>query len=311
MPAKRPTQSATPDVSSIYRGRFAPSPTGALHFGSMVTAIASYLDAKAHQGKWLLRIEDIDTTRTQLHAVNDILYGLERFGLYWDEAITYQTQRLALYEAALAALGDYVYPCSCTRKQLLRDTGITQGAFGYIYTGRCRQGMLLADKPRFSYRLKTHNTPVCVQDTLQGDLCQSLESELGDFILKRTDGLFAYQLVVVVDDAEQGITHIVRGMDLWDNTPRQAYLQQLLGYPQPQYVHIPVATYANGRKLSKQNRATPIHHEVPLVVLHRVLQFLGQQPPALQDFATLDDLWQWAIIHWRLSAIPQQKAIVV
>ncbi|HHC73997.1 MAG TPA: tRNA glutamyl-Q(34) synthetase GluQRS, partial [Thiothrix sp.] len=154
----------------MYRGRFAPSPTGALHFGSMVTAVASYLEAKANQGKWLLRIEDIDTTRTQTNAVNDILYGLERFGLYWDEAITYQTQRIALYESALATLGEHVYPCSCTRKQLLRDTGIAQGAFGYIYIGRCRQGMLVANKPRFSYRLKTHNAPICVHDSLQGKL---------------------------------------------------------------------------------------------------------------------------------------------
>jgi glutamyl-Q tRNA(Asp) synthetase len=277
----------------------------------MVTAVASYLDAKANQGKWLLRIEDIDTTRNQPNAIDDILYGLERFGLHWDESVTYQTQRLALYETALSALGDHVYPCSCTRKQLLRDTGIAQGEFGYIYTGRCRQGMLVPDKPRFSYRLKTHNEPICVSDQLQGKLCQRLEIALGDFILKRTDGLFAYQLVVVVDDAEQGITHIVRGIDLWDNTPRQCYLQQLLGYVQPTYAHIPVATYADGRKLSKQNRAQPIHHEEPLPLLHRVLTFLGQQPPEINAFANSDDLWTWAIAHWRLSAIPQQKAIVV
>ncbi len=274
--------------SSNYRGRFAPSPTGSLHFGSLVAAVGSYLDAKHHHGTWLVRMEDLDTPRCLPGAAEDILRTLETFGLHSDEPIIYQSQRTAAYEGALQRLKDcgVVYPCCCTRKEIA-DSAL-HGIEGLVYPGTCRNGIPAGREGR-AWRVRTDITPsplmgegwgegdrgtrplspppspargegnkVEFDDALQGRISQQLESQIGDFVVKRADGLFAYQLAVVVDDAFQNITHIVRGADLLASTPRQIYLQRLLGLPTPHYMHLPIAVNAAGGKLSKQTLASPV-----------------------------------------------------
>jgi len=282
---------------SIYRGRFAPSPTGPLHFGSLIAAVGSYLDAKHHQGTWLVRMEDLDTPRCVPGAADDILRTLIAFGLHSDEPILYQSQQTAAYEEALRKLhaAGAVYPCCCTRKEIA-DSAIS-GIEGPVYPGTCRHGIPAGREGR-AWRVRTNTEPVIFNDELQGRVTQRLESEIGDFVVKRADGLFAYQLAVIVDDAFQGVTHIVRGADLLDSTPRQIYLQRLLGLHIPQYLHLPVAVNGSGEKLSKQTLAAPVDETHPAGTLLRVLNFLRQQPPAeLADYdvkAVLD----WAIANW-------------
>ena len=287
-------------------GRFAPSPTGALHFGSLIAATASYLCARNQQGQWLLRIEDIDTQRCHKESTTSIINTLEAYGFEWDGDITYQSQRNEAYQEALDSIKEYIYPCSCTRKQLLASS--SAGEFGYIYPGFCRNGAKKSGN--LSIRVKTTNDKICFKDQCQkGMLCQDIYKEIGDFILKRSDGLFAYQLAVVVDDAWQGITQVVRGADLYDNTPRQIYLQQILGYSQPDYLHFPVATNSSGKKFSKQNLSPEISLKDKRTRLLKVLSFLGQQPPILDNFSSLKDLWLWAIKNWDSSKIPQKQII--
>ncbi|MEZ5454113.1 MAG: tRNA glutamyl-Q(34) synthetase GluQRS [Thiothrix sp.] len=283
-------------------GRFAPSPTGPLHFGSLVAATASYLAARQAGGKWLLRIEDIDKPREQSGAADSIIHTLTAYGFGWDGDILYQSQRLDAYHEALASLRGHTYPCTCSRKDL--QTHGLMGAFGVIYPGSCR------DKPtsdkvsnQHAIRLRTHNEPICFQDRIQGKHCQQLESELGDFVILRADGLFAYQLAVVVDDAFQGVTQVVRGADLLDNTPRQIWLQQLLGFPQPDYAHVPLVLNESGQKLSKQNLAPAISTQGHLQRLVAALRFLRQPCPDASAFANLTELWDWAIAHWDMTAI--------
>jgi len=242
---------------NIYRGRFAPSPTGPLHFGSLVAALGSYMDAKAHGGEWLVRMEDIDTPRVVPGAADDILRTLERFGLAWDGPVLYQSSRIDAYESALADLRkrDLVFACSCSRK----DTGDR-------YPGTCRAG---AHGDRTSWRLLVGGEVVEFVDRRLGPQRQNVEEYCGDFVLKRADGLFAYQLAVVVDDAFQDITDVVRGEDLLDSTARQILLQRALGYPQPGYLHLPVVLNEAGQKLSKQTGAAPLD-------LNRVEELLEQ-----------------------------------
>jgi glutamyl-Q tRNA(Asp) synthetase len=232
----------------VYRGRFAPSPTGPLHFGSLVAALASYLDARAAGGAWLVRMEDLDTTRSVPGADKDILRTLEEYGFVSDEPVVWQSGRIELYRAALDRLraAGLAYPCSCSR----RETG------GGPYPGTCRNGPRDPEKP-LAWRVRA-------------------EDEGGDFIVLRSDGIFAYQLAVVVDDAAQGITDVVRGADLLDSRPRQVYLQRLLGLPQPRYLHVPVALNEAGDKLSKQNHAPPLDRGNPVRELREALRFLGQ-----------------------------------
>ncbi len=291
-----------------YRGRFAPSPTGPLHFGSMVAAVGSYLQAKSKQGQWLVRIEDLDPPREVDGAAAAILRTLERFGLLWDESIIYQSQRNHQYDTAinrLAALG-MLYPCGCSRKEISRNG--TPGAYGSIYAGTCRSGLPQGKKPR-ALRIRTHNQPITFRDPLRGTISQQLTQEIGDFVVRRADGLFAYQLAVVVDDAEQGITEIVRGSDLLDNTPRQIYLQQSLNYPTPRYLHLPVALDVAGKKLSKQSGALPIDHHHPQTLIHAVLEFLNQTPPIALKESALDEMWLWAIQNWRPERLPRQDQL--
>lgn len=292
----------------MYRGRFAPSPTGPLHFGSLIAAVASYLDAKAHDGRWLLRIEDLDTPRTVPGACDAILNSLEDFGFEWDEDIVYQSHRSELYETYLNTLksGNLVYPCGCSRKEIA-DSAI-QGIDGMIYPGTCRNGPA-REKPAKAWRVKTFAETITFEDIVQGRIAHNMAADIGDFVLKRADGLFAYQLAVVVDDAEQGITHVVRGADLLDSTPRQIYLQQLLDLPTPQYLHVPVVTNAAGEKLSKQTMAEAIDPQHANTQLWNALDFLGQNPPKDLLGNSLGDLWSWAKSHWRTDTIPRKRFI--
>ncbi len=296
-------------MTSSYRGRFAPSPSGALHFGSLVCAVGSYLQARHQQGQWWLRIEDIDEPRSVAGAAEDILHTLEAYGFEWDGELWVQSQRKAIYAAVCEALqaAGHIFPCACTRKHIIaeaRRLGLPKGK----YPGTCRAGLKAGQQPR-TLRLRVPDAVWAFEDLIQGGQQQNLWQEVGDFIIRRADGLFAYQLAVVVDDALAGITEIVRGSDLLDSTPRQLYLQQLLGYPQPTYVHLPVALDAQGRKLSKQTFAAPVDKQQPTAMLYTALAFLGQQPPPALQQENLPSLWQWAIEHWQLARVPKKSGI--
>lgn len=290
----------------MYRGRFAPSPTGPLHFGSLVAALASYLEARQQQGEWLLRMEDLDTPRNMPGAADAILRSLEAFGFEWDGAVVYQSERHDLYAAALARLqeGRLVYPCGCTRKEIA-DSAI-HGIEGAIYPGTCRSG-LPPGKTARAWRIRAENRTIGFDDAIQGHVAQNLARDIGDFVLKRADGFYAYQLAVVVDDADQGITHVVRGADLLDSTPRQIYLQQVLGLPAMHYAHIPVVLNAQGEKLSKQTQAAAVDDRQPATQLWQALDFLQQSPPVAIRNAPLADIWQWADQNWQLSRIKPTK----
>ena len=291
------------NIISRYRGRFAPSPTGPLHFGSLVAAVGSFLEARSRDGEWLVRMEDLDLPRTVSGAADDILRTLDAFGLHWDGEVVIQSARNETYRAALAELEKLgaVYPCACTRKEIA-DSAIN-GIDGPVYPGICRAGLLEGRAPR-AMRVRTDSTPVGFDDALQGRISQILETEVGDFVVRRADGLFAYQLAVVVDDAEQAITHVVRGADLLDSTPRQVYLQKLLSLPTPAYLHLPVAVNERGEKLSKQTLAPAVSRVNPVAQLCEVLAFLNQVPPEELRDSDLDGLWKWAIAHWRVDGLP-------
>jgi glutamyl-Q tRNA(Asp) synthetase len=281
----------------MYVGRFAPSPTGPLHFGSLVAALASWLDARAAGGRWLVRIEDLDQPRAQPAAAGEILRALERLGLGWDGEIVHQSRRTALYRSALGELAAHTYWCGCTRREIA-DSSLDLAADGArIYPGTCRRG-LPAGKTRRALRVRVPADEIAFVDRVQGRRTQVLEREVGDFVLHRADGQFAYQLAVVVDDAEQGITDVVRGADLLDSTPRQIHLQRLLGYPTPRYLHVPVALDAAGEKLSKQTGARPLDLAEPRRELAVALAFLGQP----EDLADAVRGWNPALIPARLAA---------
>ena len=291
---------------SDYRGRFAPSPTGPLHFGSLVAAVASYLEARAHGGEWLVRMEDLDKPREIPGAATGILRTLEACGMRWDGPVVYQSTRNEMYDAALARLRETgrVYPCACTRREIA-DSAI-DGIDGPVYPGTCRNG-LAVNKTARAWRVDTRDTLIEYEDCIQGPQRQHLENDVGDFVLLRADGVFAYQLAVVVDDADQGITEVVRGADLLDSTPRQIYLQRLLGAPTPRYCHVPVAVNERGEKLSKQTLAAPVDDARPLPALVNALRFLGQQPPDNLADTTPGEFWQWALGHWQLARIPRRR----
>lgn len=291
----------------MYIGRFAPSPTGPLHFGSLLAAVASYLDARHHQGRWLLRIDDLDPPREQAGATNDILQTLDAFGFAWDGSVMYQSQRIEAYQEALQSLQDktLLYACRCSRKSLVQTAA--QGVYGPIYPGTCRDAQHQLDKA--AIRVTTHDQAIVLSDLIQGRYKQHINSDIGDFIVKRRDGLFAYHLAVVIDDAELQISHIVRGIDLLDSTPRQIYLQQLLGLNTPCYAHFPVAINGQGQKLSKQHGAQALSKQNKTQQLWQALQFLGQQPPVELENSSLQELWQWAEVNWSLHTIPKSKEI--
>jgi len=291
-----------------YRGRFAPSPTGALHFGSLVAAVGSYLEAKTRGGLWLVRMEDLDPPREQPGASEAILRTLEACGMSWDGEIMYQSRRSEAYRAALSRLEaqGLVYACGCSRREIA-DSGLgPDGAL--IYPGTCRNGLAPGKTPRAT-RVRVEHEPIGFVDAVQGAQSQDLAAEVGDFVLLRADGLFAYQLAVVVDDAEQGITDVVRGADLLASTPRQIYLQRLLGLPSPRYLHLPAAVNAAGEKLSKQTLAAPVDQRNPVPVLVQVMDFLGQAPPANLRHATLAEFWAWALSRWDAKRIPRRRSL--
>jgi glutamyl-Q tRNA(Asp) synthetase len=278
----------------MYVGRFAPSPSGPLHFGSLVAAAASWLDARAAGGRWLVRIEDLDAPRTQPGAAEDILRTLAQLGLTWDGEVVYQSARTPLYDDALKRLAGDTYWCGCTRREIA-DSSLGLAADGaQIYPGTCRGG--LAGKTARALRLRTSAERISFEDRVQGAQGQILEREVGDFVLLRADGQYAYQLAVVVDDAAQGVTDVVRGADLLDSTPRQLFLQRRLGYPEPRYLHVPAAVNAAGEKLSKQTGAAPVTGRR---ALREALAFLGQRET--------DDLGE-AVRSWNPALIPSRRA---
>lgn len=278
---------------SGYVGRFAPSPTGLLHFGSLVAALASFMEARAANGRWLLRMEDLDTPRAQAGAADGILRALDRLGLHWDGAVGYQSARLERYRGVLDDLArrGFAYPCACTRKELEDSALAIDGA--RIYPGTCRHG-LPPDKQARAMRLRTHDAPIGFVDRVQGWIEQRVEREVGDFVLLRADGIFSYQLAAVVDDLDQGVTEVVRGADLLDSTARQIHLQRLLGARTPRYAHVPVAVNAAGEKLSKQTGARALDLSDPQRELARARRFLGQEEDG-----------------WRLARVPRRRALAV
>ncbi|MDQ8023597.1 MAG: tRNA glutamyl-Q(34) synthetase GluQRS [Moraxellaceae bacterium] len=292
-----------------YVGRFAPSPTGPLHSGSLVAAVGSFLDARHAGGRWLLRMEDVDAPRCVPGAADTILLQLEALGFEWDGELLWQSRRESHYHAALTRLRDKsaVYPCACTRREIADSALARDGS--RRYPGTCRSGLAAGREAR-AWRLRTQPGELCFADLLQGEVSEDLERDVGDFVLLRADGLFAYQLAVVVDDAEQGVTHVVRGSDLLDSTLRQIYLQNCLGYPTPQYLHLPVATNAHGEKLSKQTLARALDVTSPVHGLAGALRFLGQPLPDGWPDASLGELWQWAIANWDRARIPHIRAAV-
>ena len=293
--AARPTASGQHETAP-YTGRFAPSPTGDLHFGSLVAAVGSWLQARKAGGRWLVRIEDLDPPREVPGSAERILADLERFGLVPDEPVVRQSTRTEAYEQALESLATSgrLFPCACTRSELPPGP----------YPGTCRNGLPTGREGR-SLRLKTEDQTIRFLDGIQGPVEENLATTTGDFVLRRADGYFAYQLAVVVDDAWQGVTEIVRGADLIDSTARQIAVQQALGLPTPDYLHLPVVKDQDGRKLGKRWAADPVVHRAPLEALGEALAFLGHAPPAQRS---LEERWAWAIDHWSPHRMPRTVA---
>lgn len=295
--------------NQCYIGRFAPSPTGPLHFGSLLAAVSSYAQARQQQGRWLVRIEDIDQPRCDPAYTSLILNTLDSYGMHWDGEIIYQSHRNAIYQHALDRLieKDLIYGCACSRRQIKASANSLNNEL--IYPGTCRNGLAAGTTAR-SLRIRTNDEAITFYDKVQGKICQNINKQVGDFIIKRADHLFSYQIAVVVDDNEQGVTDIVRGSDMLGSTPRQIYLQHCLNYTTPSYLHIPLAVNSDGSKLSKQNKAMPIDSTDPRPQLLQALQFLRQNPPeALRD-TDIETIWQWTLKHWSVDHIPAKQNII-
>ena len=293
----------------VYRGRFAPSPTGPLHFGSLVAAMASCVDARHAGGRWFVRIEDVDVPRVRPRAADAMLHTLERYGFEWDGPVLRQSTRADAYAAALAKLvtDGVAYPCACSRRELaLHPLG---PAGERVYAGTCRNGIVNAgaQRARVAMRARVPARPIAFTDRVFGRQLQRLATDVGDFIVRRSDGFFAYQLAVVVDDAAQAITDVVRGADLLGSTPRQIFLQHALGVATPRYLHVPVAVNAQGTKLSKETAAAALPAS-PLPALHAAWRFLGQRAP-VEPATSVREFWSWAIAHWQVERIPRQPTL--
>lgn len=287
--------------NSSYIGRFAPTPSGYLHFGSLVAALASYLDARAAGGRWLLRMEDLDPPREEPGAQAAILKALESYGFEWDGEMVRQSERHDAYAEVLNRLFTHglAYACTCSRKQLEPYHG--------IYPGLCRNAGHGQDNA--AIRLRVPELEYHFKDRVQGEFRQHLGREVGDFVIRRRDGLYAYQLAVVLDDAWQDVTDIVRGADLLDSTPRQLYLQELLGLPQPRYLHVPLITQPDGNKLGKSYRSPPLAEDQATALLLRALRALGQIPGSELDDATPREVLNWGITHWDAGLIPRTLSV--
>jgi len=276
-----------------------------LHFGSLVAALGSALEARCHGGRWLVRIEDVDTPRAVPGMAEAILATLERFGFEWDGEVLWQSRRAEVYAAALERLkaGEHVFPCACSRRELAEVPDSALARDGSLrYPGTCRDGLPPGVKPR-AWRVRAGGL-IRFEDAIQGWQEEDLACDVGDYVVFRADGVFAYQLAVVVDDAEQGVTHVVRGADLLGSTARQIHLQTLLGLPVPAYAHLPVATNAAGEKLSKQTLARAVDEGSPPHVLTAALGFLGQNPPDELNGASVREVWTWALDHWEMGWVP-------
>lgn len=286
-----------------YIGRFAPTPTGLLHFGSLLTALASYLDARHQHGKWLVRIEDLDPPREVAGATTEILRTLECYGLHWDDEVWYQSNRHSIYQSYIDQFlaNQQAFYCACSRKQLPPEL---KG----VYPGTCR-GTFAPGNTATAVRLQVRDEAFGFTDLLQDQFNQNLQQDVGDFVIRRKDGLYAYHLAVVVDDHEQHISNIVRGMDLLDSTPRHLYLQNLLNFETPSYAHLPLIVNEFGQKISKQTFAKPIPNEKPTEFLWAALQALGQSPEKQLRNETPEQLLTWAVAHWDLNKIPRCQSI--
>ncbi|MCL2829903.1 MAG: tRNA glutamyl-Q(34) synthetase GluQRS [Betaproteobacteria bacterium] len=295
-----------------YCGRFAPSPTGPLHFGSLVAALGSYLDARAAGGAWLLRIEDVDTPRSVPGAADAILRALDQLGFSWDAPPVWQSRPgcQAAYAEALERLraAGWIYPCACSRREIAGAASTASIDGGPRYSGICRAGLPPGREAR-AWRLCVPEDALSFNDRIHGAVTQQLERDVGDFVLFRADGLYAYHLAVVVDDAEAGITDIVRGADLIDSTPRQIWLQRCLGVPTPRYAHLPLASNAAGEKLSKQTLAPALDAGRGAALLADALRFLGHEVPAQIAAAPVAEFWSWAIAHWQIAQVPRERNI--
>jgi len=292
-------------TSPAYRGRFAPSPTGPLHFGSLVAAVASHADARHQHGSWLVRIDDVDQTRCRPGAEEQILRALQTFGMQSDQAPISQSDRTSRYHEILEQLDrqGHVYLCGCSRKTIAAVANV--GSEGPIYPGTCRSN---PPEPTaaVAWRLSVNNDEIEFNDRVVGPISQNLATDIGDFVVRRIDGFTAYQLAVVVDDFDQGITHIVRGADLLWSTPRQIWLQQLLEFPTPRYAHIPLVYAQDGHKLSKCDQAHPVDESDPVRGLISAWEHLGQLKPN-ETLQTSDAFWNWAIPRWEPCRIPHDR----
>jgi len=290
-------------LSKNYTGRFAPSPTGSLHLGSLYTALASFLDARANQGKWLLRIDDIDSFRQHPEAIEGIIEALQVYGLIWDGDIYYQSQHLEQYQAIVSKLLDQqkAYPCICSRKQLAENPSP-------IYPGYCR-AIKRKETIAHAVRIKVKALDVGFDDTLQGEKNYQLDQQIGDFIIKRKDNIFAYQLAVVVDDYLQGVTDVVRGLDLLNSTPKQLYLQKTLSYPHPRYSHVPIIVNSSGQKLSKQTCAQAVSLDNPTQTLYLLLEYLQQYPPRSLKKSSIKRILDWAVEHWNYQQLKYHQVV--
>lgn len=292
-----------------HAGRYAPSPTGDLHMGSLVAALAAFLQARANGAPWYMRIDDLDTPRVVPGAAARILRTLEAFGLYWDGPVLYQSQRGRAYDEALAQLRTQgrLFDCGCTRREA--QTG-PPGLDGPIYPGACRAGLAAGREAR-SIRVVVDDEPVGINDRVQGCYRQNLATDIGDFVVRRADGIVAYQLATVVDDATQGVAEVVRGADLLSSTPRQLFLGRALGYAEHSYAHVPLLVDAQGEKLGKSNGSLALNARRRGDELVAALSLLGQGPPPELASESIERIVEWAIEHWRLAAIPAQRCIVL
>lgn len=287
--------------SSGYIGRFAPSPTGELHLGSLVAAVASYLDARANHGKWLVRMEDIDPPRAQPGADRLILLALEAHALQWDDSVLFQSTRSDAYREAIDFLidSDLAYCCSCSRQELKRHS---------VYPGFCSEKSIGTEEASIRIRVKPET--ISFRDEIQGVQSEQMADQVGDFVVQRKDGLFAYQLAVAIDDAHQNITKVVRGYDLLSSTSRQLYIQHTLKMSSPDYCHVPILVNSEGQKLSKQNQAQALDLAHCSSNLYRVLCALNQNPPAGLDKLLPEEVLNWAISHWEICKIPKSGALL-
>jgi len=287
-------------AKTLYIGRFAPSPTGPLHMGSLIAALASYLDAKANNGQWLLRMEDLGPPREVAGAAEAIIASISNHGFEWDGPLLYQSSKLDRYHSFVDQLIDnkQAFYCICSRRESETEHG--------TYNGHCRNSHQKPDRD-FAIRLLVEPGSLTLLDQIQDRLYQQLDTSVGDFIIQRKDGLIAYQLAVVVDDADQQISHVIRGSDLLDSTPRQILLQQVLGFETPHYAHIPVISDATGNKLSKQTHAKPIDDKLAIDNLRYALAFLNQPQPL--EGSNVQQLLTSAIDNWQINAIPKTKHI--